>query len=127
MICGLFTTPVDEHFKQLAELLLPEGLLSYFDITSVSKAASGQVHIHLEERNDPPAELKGQLLHSKGFMPEIEIQDFPLRGKKCYLHIKRRRWQIQPDGDMVQRDWKLVQSGTRMTAEFAAFLKGVFG
>lgn len=118
---------MDEHFRQLVELLLPEGLLSYFDITSVSKAANGQVSIELEERNTPPDEYKGQLLHSKGLLPTIEVQDFPLRGKKCYLLIKRRRWQVQETGEIVSRDWKLVQSGTRMTAEFAAFLKGVFG
>ena len=118
---------MDEHFRQLVELLLPEGLLSYFDITSVSKAANGQVSIELEERNTPPDEFKGQLLHSKGLLPAIEVQDFPLRGKKCYLHIKRRRWQVQETGEIVSRNWKLVQLGTRMTAEFAAFLKGVFG
>ena len=118
---------MDEHFQQLAELLLPEGLLAYFDITSVSKVADGQVHIELEERITPPEEFKGQLLHSKGLLPAIEVQDFPLRGKKCYLLIKRRRWQVQDTGAIVSRDWRLVQSGTRMTAEFAAFLKGVFG
>lgn len=118
---------MDEHFRQLVELLLPEGLLTYFDITSVSKAANGQVHIDLEERNSTPDEYRGQLLHSKGLLPAQEVQDFPLRGKKCYLHIKRRRWEVQETGAIVTRDWKLVQSGTRMTAEFAAFLKGVFG
>jgi hypothetical protein len=118
---------VSEPYHQLLELLLPEGLLTYFDITSVSKESNGPVHIELEERNTPPEEYKGQLLHSKGLLPAIEVQDFPLRGKKCFLHIKRRRWQVQQTGEVVSRDWKLVQSGTRMTAEFAAFLKGVFG
>ena len=113
--------------QQLVELLLPEGLLFYFDITGVEKAADGQVHIHLEERNTPPDEFKGRLLHSHGLLSAIQVQDFPLRGKKCYLHIIRRRWQAQDTGELVMRDWKLVQSGTRMTAEFAAFLKGVFG
>jgi hypothetical protein len=55
------------------------------------------------------------------------VQDFPVRGKKLYLHIKRRRWEVQSNGNIVSRDWRLVQSGTRMTAEFAAFLKGIFG
>ena len=116
-----------EHYRELAELLLPEGLLEYFDLTAVTKDTNGAAHIELEERSTPPDEYKGQLLHSKGLLPTIEVQDFPLRGKKCFLHIKRRRWQIQETGKIVSRDWKLVQSGTRMTAEFAAFLKGVFG
>ena len=32
-------------------------------------------------------------LHSKGFFPEIEVQDFPIRGKAVYLRVKRRRWE----------------------------------
>lgn len=118
---------MSDHFQQIVELLLPEGLLSFFDIVNVSKDKEGPIHIYLEERNTPPEEYKGEVLHSKGFLPDIEVQDFPLRGKKCYLHIKRRRWQVQATDELVQRDWKLVQSGTRLTAEFAAFLKGVFG
>lgn len=116
-----------DHYQELAALLLPDGLLGYFDITNVGKEADGKVHIFLEEKNEPPVEFKGQLLHSKGFLPEIEVQDFPVRGKKLYLHIRRRRWEVQSNGDIVSRDWRLVQSGTRMTAEFAAFLKGIFG
>lgn len=118
---------MSEPLLQLISLLLPEGLPSYFDVTSVSTAKDGTIHIHLEEHISPPEEFKGRLLHSHGLLPAIEVQDFPLRGKKCYLHIARRRWQDQHTGQVVMRDWKLVQSGTRMTAEFAAFLKGVFG
>lgn len=116
-----------DHYQELAALLLPEGLLGYFDIAHVSKEPDGKVHIFLEEKNEPSVEFKEQLLHSKGFLPEIEVQDFPVRGKKLYLHIKRRRWEVKSNGDIVSRDWRLVQSGTRMTAEFAAFLKGIFG
>jgi len=47
---------VSDQYQQLIELLLPEGLLNYFDITSVSKEAAGPVHIELEERNTPPEE-----------------------------------------------------------------------
>ena len=38
------------------------------------------------------AEYSDLHLHSKGFLPEIEVQDFPIRGKAVYLRIKRRRW-----------------------------------
>ena len=30
------------------------------------------------------------ILH--GFTDEKVIQDFPLRGKPVYLHVRRRRW-----------------------------------
>jgi len=55
------------------------------------------------------------------------LQDGPVRGKKVMLVVKRRRWEHQQTGANVLRDWRVVQEGTRMTAEFAAFLKGVLG
>lgn len=117
---------MDSSYKELVTAFLPEGILEYFDISNVSQESEG-LCIYLEERNVLPQEYKKELYHSKGFYPETRIQDFPIRGKKVYLCIKRRRWEHQQTGEIVSRDWKLVQSGTRMTAEFAAFLKGVFG
>ena len=55
----------------------------------------------------------------------ITIQDFPLRGKYVYLHIKRRRWTNKTTGEIIKRDWQLVAKGTSMTQEFAAFLKEI--
>ncbi|MES2516262.1 MAG: hypothetical protein V4580_19055, partial [Bacteroidota bacterium] len=59
---------------QLQAALFPEELLSYFELTEVSKATESQVRMQLKERNMPPEEYKGQTLHSKGLMPEIEVQ-----------------------------------------------------
>ena len=42
-----------------------------------------------------------------------------------YLHIKRRRWTNKANGEIIKRDWTLVAKGTRMTQEFAAFLKEI--
>ena len=39
------------------------------------------------------------------------IQDFPLRGKFVYLHIKRRPWTNKDTGEIVKRDWDLVTKG----------------
>ena len=60
-----------------------------------------------------------------GFHKETTIQDFPLRGKTVFLHIKRRRWLDKQDKKVIQRDWNFVAQGTRMTSEFAAFLKQI--
>ena len=53
------------------------------------------------------------------------MQDFPVRGKAGYLRIKRRRWEDPETGQTYSRDWNLVASGTRITAEFGAFLKAL--
>jgi len=41
-------------------------------------------------------------LHSKGFFPEIEVQDFPIRGKAVYLRVKCRRWEDPETGQYLR-------------------------
>ncbi|MGL1889685.1 MAG: transposase [Reichenbachiella sp.] len=103
-------------------LLLPEGLLDYFKVLSV-KLKDKEYYIYLEELNIYPKDLQGSKLSSKGFYDEVTIQDFPLRGKDCYLKIKRRKLLNEDTGQNVSRDWNMAANGTRMTEEFALFLK----
>lgn len=117
---------MDKSYRQLAELFLPAGILEYFELVNVSKDSNG-ISIFLEEKNIVPEEYKDQLLHSKGFMPEIGVQDFPIRGQKVALCIKRRRWEVVSTRQMITRDWTLAKTGARMTTEFGLFLKGIFG
>ena len=108
----------------LVNYLLPEGILEYFDITK-HESTEDKIHFYLEEKNTLPQEYESELSHSKGFSPEIIIEDFPLRGKSVLLHIKRRRWTLVDTGKIVKRDWDLIAKGTRITSEFASFLKGI--
>ena len=48
-----------------------------------------------------------------------------MRGHQVYLHITRRRWLNEDTGQIVFRDWNLVADGTRVTKEFASFLKEI--
>ena len=106
------------------ELVLPDGVLDYFEVVS-AEHNSEDYTIRLVEKNLLPGEFAGRRLSSNGFYDEVTIKDFPLRGKACFLKIKRRRWLDNNTGDIVSRDWNLVAKGTRMTHEFAAFLKAV--
>ena len=81
--------------------------------------------IILEELNKIPVEYSNDQLQSKGFFESITVQDFPIREHKVYLHIKRRRWLDLSTKKVVFRDWNLVAKGTRLTQEFASFLKEV--
>lgn len=114
-------------YETLVRLMLPEGLLEYFELTDVRSSDSGQLNIYLEEKNIPPAGYEKSQLESKGFLPETAIQDFPIRGHKVALCIKRRRWEVKSSGEIITRDWNLVRKGARMTTEFGTFLKGIFG
>lgn len=114
-------------YETLARLILPEGFLDYFEITNIIQSVNGELNIHLEEKNQPPVGYDKSQLESKGFLPETAIQDFPIRGHKVALCIKRRRWEVKASGELITRDWDLVRKGARMTTEFGLFLKGIFG
>lgn len=105
------------------ELLLPEGILGYFEVTHADRTPTA-ILIYLDERDLSEEERTGKHVQSKGFYPASSIHDFPLRGKSLILHVRRRRWIDMDTGRPFMRDWEVVASGTRLTAEFAAFLKG---
>ncbi len=109
----------------IANLLLPEVLVTYFDLTK-HEVKGQEIHFYFTELNTAPEEFKSVKLHSKGFFPEATVQDFPIRGKNVFLHITRRRWLNEATGKVVTRDWQLVAKGTRITSEFAAFLKELY-
>jgi hypothetical protein len=117
---------VQNAYETLVNLLLPQGMLEFFELTNVIQLPTG-LNIFLEEKNIIPIEYKDQNLESKGFLPEVSIQDFPIRGQKVALCIKRRRWEVKETGAIITRDWELVRKGARMTTEFGLFLKGIFG
>ena len=116
------TTPINA--SEVLSLFLPSGILDYFEITGYHIMDSCYV-INLSEQNIVPEEYSSLHLVSKGFFPEISIQDFPVRGRSVYLNVCRRRWEDKDSGTTYSRDWSLVASGTRITAEFGAFLKGL--
>ena len=108
----------------LAKLLLPADISEFFLIMDVIQSKES-ITIYLEENDTHPIEYKDDKLVSKGFFESITVQDFPLRGKSVFLNIRRRRWTNETTGDIVWRDWEVVAKGTRMTNEFAAFLKAI--
>ena len=115
-----------EHFTNIVKLFLPTEIFDYFEIANV-ESEDRTVHIYLDEMDVKPTEYLHDKLTSKGFTEASVIQDFPLRDKAVYLHVRRRRWLIESTQKVVGRDWDLVAKGTRYTKGFATFLKGIFG
>lgn len=114
------------EIKDGYSLLLPSGMLDYFDIDGVDECVD-EINIHLSEKNLVPQEWSQEKLLSKGFHTPVKIQDFPVRGKQLFLHIHRRRWLVERTKGYVSRDWEVVAKGTRMTQGFASFLKELCG
>ena len=96
------------NYKSVLSLFLPKGILDYFEIVDFSNMDSYYI-ICLDEFPAIPEEYSSLPLVSKGFYPEIVVTDDKRTGKT------------------YSRDWQLVASGTRITAEFGAFLKGILG
>ena len=115
---------MQDSFIELLKLLLPEIIVDYFELTSYEKGDE-ILHLYLKEINSIPKEFREFKLSSKGFFDQITVQDFPIRGHQVYLYISRRRWLNEDIGKVVFRDWNLVAEGTRVTQEFASFLKEI--
>jgi hypothetical protein len=116
----------NKHYEELVKLLLPQEIFEYFVITNLS-VTKDTLRVYLDEQDIKPKIYDKQKLTSKGFHSKVVIQDFPLREKAVFLHIRRRRWLIEDTGKVVSRDWNSVAKGTRYTKSFADFLKAVLG
>ncbi len=114
-----------DNYLDLIKLVLPQFLVDHFDLIKSKKENEEVLHLYFEEVNTPPKEEISRVLIAHGFHKEVTIQDFPLCGNTVYLHVKRRRWLDRTTKEVIQRDWNLVAQGTRMTTEFAAFLKEI--
>ena len=109
--------------EKILSAFFPEGLLEYFDVESYDLSETGYI-FELVEKNIAPQGFKKEEIESKGFYQGGNITDFPLRGKRCEYRIRRRKWLVKESGRIVHRDWDIIAKGTRITNEFASFLKG---
>lgn len=105
-------------------LLLPERTLDYFDLVD-AKESVNKVVIYLEEKNQIPEKYAGQETESKGFYEPVVVQDFPLRGKKVFLNL-RRHWILKSSNEYISRNCRMVAEDTRLTQDFASFLKELY-
>ena len=116
-----------ENLDGFISLILPEGILEYFDFTHCTYTNKSMC-IHLDEKNKIPDEYKLEINKAVGFHDARQLKDFPIRGKIVTLSIKRRRWLVSyKDGteSKVSRNWNIIQQGSNITRDFAAFLKGI--
>jgi len=116
----------EPQYTILIKALLPEEIFEYFKIIKVN-VETKVIDVHLDELNITPKEYSGEKLISKGFHESTIFQDFPIRDKAVYLHVRRRKWLVESTGKVVSKQWNLSAKGSRYTKDFATFLKGLFG
>ncbi|MEP6806868.1 MAG: transposase [Flavobacterium sp.] len=115
---------MQDSFIEILKLLLPGVVVDYFELTPYEKGDE-ILHLYLKEIQFNSKEYRSFKLSSTSFFDEITIQDFPICVRQVYLHITRRRWLNEDNGKVVFRDWNLVADATRLTQEFASFLKEI--
>lgn len=107
------------------KVFFPGEILERFEIVEVKKEPQWTIFV-LEEKNSPPPlppEHRGKRVISKGFLREQELQDFPVRGRPCFLRVRRRSWEIEDVPGRLMSKIELRPEGMLLTTEFAAFLK----
>lgn len=115
----------NEQYNILLKALLPQELFEYFEIVRID-IDEKTMDVHLDELNRIPEEYSNEKLISKGFKETVVIQDFPIRERAVYLHVRQRKWMIVSSGKIVSKDWELAAKGSRYTKGFATFLKELF-
>ena len=114
-------------YKELAKLVLPQEILSHFEITKVEvNEGLMEMYIHLDELMNAYL-LKSEDYESKGFTEAVSITDFPIRDHKVILLVRRRRWVDRNTGESFTDRISVTEKGTRYSKEFAAFLKETYG
>ncbi len=85
----------NEQTSLLIKALLPSELFDYFEIVRIEMDETS-IDVHLDELNQPPKAYSAEKLVSKGFREATVIQDFPIRERAVYLHVRqrisRKRW-----------------------------------
>lgn len=108
--------------EDFIRLFLPSFVVSHFEVVDFLDSATG-IDIYLDEKCQLPSDLLSRPIISYGFTGRTVIQDFPVRGKAVYLHIRRRKWLCKDDNSIYTRPYHLSHEGTELTEEFVAFLK----
>lgn len=109
---------------QLLRAILPEVLIDNFDIDRFEKSDT-RFDIWLDEKREQLSEDKyNKNIISYGFGDYRTIQDYPIRGRATYLHVRKRKWLDKSTGEIFSYQWDISEfDGTRLNAEFVAFLK----
>ena len=108
--------------ETLLRAFLPAWLFDYFEVVKLEQKSEG-LHIYLDEKKVIPEAFANRQLRSHGFDDSITVQDFPIKGKEVYLHLRRRRWLDVNTNEIISRKFDITHQGTRLTKEFVSFLK----
>lgn len=121
-----------EDGMNVLSLLLPEGILEWFEATKIEEKPNDKakdelekrlypkvLHVYLDERLTEEASEKG--LKPNGYTEATTVNDYPVRNRKLMLHVRRRRYQDRTGKNVLLNRYKASEDGTRMTVEYGIF------
>ena len=103
---------------EVMRVIFPEVLADYFEIVDVTESDTS-IDIFMDEREFMEREdYKMGTVRSYGFTEEKVIQDFPIRGKASYLHVRRRKWRDSSTGEIFSYSYDdLTVEGSKLSPE----------
>lgn len=115
---------------------LPPDTLKYFDIVDIEVKEGKEKYmgkygfedeytIVLVEKEKLPEDrdqYANKKLRTKGYS-DINLEDFPLRGRKTTLKYRVRKWQVEGEDGLIQRKLEIRTEGVKYTGEFAFFFE----
>ena len=109
---------------KLLRAILPDVLIDNFDVDHFEKTDT-RFDIWLDEKKVQLREdKKNEAIIAYGFGDYHTIQDFPIRGRATYLHVRKRKWLDRDNGEIFSYEWGLPEyDETHLNAEFVSFLK----
>ena len=110
--------------EKLLRAILPDVLIDNFDVDRFEKS-DDRFDIWLDEKKVQLREDKyNNDVIAYGFGEYHTIQDFPIRGRATYLHVRKRKWLDKDSGEIFSYEWDVSEfDGTRLNSEFVSFLK----
>jgi len=105
-------------------LFLPEGLDELFEMVRFERSDS-QYDIWLDEKKQKSIEdSRNPHIVARGYTEYVTIQDYPMRGRPLYLHLRKNKWWNKLTNEIFSYNLELPnENGTRLSSEFVAFLK----
>jgi hypothetical protein len=111
--------------SHLCSLIVPQEILASFDIDSIEEKEE-DLFINLTEKSTIVPNTGNDLVLN-GFMNPLELNSFPIVGKRCFLRLKRRKWKLRgSDGSSSYTNtYDFTLEGTKATKLFGSFLKEI--
>ncbi len=105
-------------------MCLPQGLEELFEIVRFERTDQAY-DIWLDEKKLRSEEDRRNInIVARGYTDYVTIQDYPLRGRPVYLHMRKNKWWDKMTNEIFSYSLELPnEKGTRLSKEFVAFLK----